>query len=200
MKNETLSDEYLKGWVDGKIEITLVHQKKFKEFIQNLRKELCKYVICKEGYKCYNCKIIDKYAEDDLIHSSQGKTFINKTQHIEVSDKEENPYGKDKEAKAVWECLKRMYKEARPSVDIYQVWKSGKGKRHDWFMKYYLPMGRQTAILDEVCKEMKITGLRKKIVTNTLWMGCSPNSSKITWEKERSSNNKQNPNQKKKWK
>ena len=41
----------------------------FDCFIQNLRKEMCKYVICKEGYKCHNCKIIDKYAGDALIHS-----------------------------------------------------------------------------------------------------------------------------------
>ena len=94
-------------------------------------------------------------------------------------------YGEDKVGRAIWECLKRMYKESEPSADIEKIVKSGEGKMRDFFCAYYLPSERLSEIIEEVCKEFKIKKLGKRQVENTLWLGSSPCSSKERWEKER---------------
>ena len=110
---------------------------------------------------------------------------INMTIKNKDEMKEYNPYGKDKQAKAIWECLKRMYKEAKPSADIEKISKSGEGKMQGFFFAYYLSQDRADQILKEVCKEFKIRDWRRRVVENSLWMGCSPNSSEKTWKEER---------------
>ncbi len=99
--------------------------------------------------------------------------------------KKKNPYGETKEAQAIWECLKRMYKESEPSGDIEKIVKSGEGKMPEFFCAYFLSSEREREIIEEVCKEFKLTGLRKRCVENTLWLGSSPTSSKERCEKER---------------
>lgn len=96
-----------------------------------------------------------------------------------------NPFGEDKEGRAIWECLKRMYKEAKPPADIEKIAKSGEGKMRNFFMAYYLPQKRCSQIVEEVCKEFKLTGMSKRCVQNSLWMGSAPNSSEKTWKEER---------------
>ena len=95
------------------------------------------------------------------------------------------PYGKDKVGRGIWECLKRMYKEAEPSGDIDKIAKSGEGKMPDFFMAYYLPSHRETEIIEEVCKEFKIKGWDKRKLSNTLWMGSAPTSAKERFQEER---------------
>jgi len=95
------------------------------------------------------------------------------------------PYGKSKEGKALWECLKRMYKEAEPSADIEKIAKSGEGKMPNFFMAYYLTQERFDEICKEVLKEFKLTGWRKRQVEQTLFLGSSPTSSREAWKKER---------------
>lgn len=99
--------------------------------------------------------------------------------------KNKNPYGETKEAEAIWECLKRMYKEAKPSGDIEKILRTGEGKMPDFFCAYFLSSEREREIIEEVCKELNIKGFHKKVVENTLWMGCSPTSSKERCEKDR---------------
>lgn len=52
-------------------------------------------------------------------------------------------------------------------------------------MAYYLSSGRMSEIVVEVCEEFKIKGLDKRNVSNTLWLGSAPCSSKERWKKER---------------
>ena len=100
-------------------------------------------------------------------------------------DKEYLPYGEDKVGRAVWECLKRMYKEAEPSADIEKIAKSGEGKMIDFFMGFYLSSKRESEIVEEVCKDFKLKGFDKRKVSNTLWMGSAPTSAKERWQEER---------------
>ena len=102
-----------------------------------------------------------------------------------MGEREYLPFGTDKVGRAVWECLKRMYKEAEPSADIEKIAKSGEGKMVNFFMAYYLSSDREAEIVEEVCKEFKVTGFSKTQVTNTVWMGSAPCSSKERWEEER---------------
>ncbi len=95
------------------------------------------------------------------------------------------PYGKDKVGKAIWECLKRMFKEAEPSGDIEKIAKSGEGKMPNFFMGYLLSSDREAEIIEEVCKEFKIKSWDKRSLSNTLWMGSAPTSTKERWKEER---------------
>ena len=45
------------------------------------------------------------------------------------NEKEYLPYGKEKAGRAIWEVLKRMYKEAEPSADLE---KNSKKRRREY--------------------------------------------------------------------
>ena len=100
-------------------------------------------------------------------------------------DEEYLPYGQDKVGRAVWECLKRMYKEAEPSADIEKIAKSGEGKMPNFFMGFYLSSKRESEIIEEVCKDFKLRGFDKRKVSYTLWLGSAPTSAKKRWKEER---------------
>lgn len=99
--------------------------------------------------------------------------------------KEYLPYGKEKAGRAIWEVLKRMYKEAEPSADLEKIAKSGEGRMKNFFCAYLLPSERGREIIDEVCEEFKIKGFYKKQVEITVCLGSSPTSSRETWKEER---------------
>ena len=102
-----------------------------------------------------------------------------------MKDEEYLPYGEDKAGRAVWECLKRMYKESEPSADIEKIAKSGESRMPNFFMGYYLSQKRCSEIVEEVCKAFKIRRWEKRKVETTLWLGSSPTSVKERWLEER---------------
>jgi len=104
---------------------------------------------------------------------------------VNETDEVKNPYGESKEAKAIWECLKRMYRKAQPSADIGEIVRTGEGKMPRFYMAYFLSENRIGKIIDEVCNEFKIKAFKKQGVKNSVWIGSSPNSCKETWIKER---------------
>lgn len=87
----------------------------------------------------------------------------------------------------LWEICKEIYREmfknANPSADFDGLVKSGKAKEKDFFMKYYLPVERQTEIVDRICNDHKIRGYDKRKISHEVHLGSSPNSSKKTWKK-----------------
>jgi hypothetical protein len=74
------------------------------------------------------------------------------------------------------EIYTQMYKESTPSADIKHIIDSGEGKKSNWFMKYYLPMKRQEEIVNEAIKKHKLSKHDRKEVSQTVYLGCSPNS------------------------
>ena len=92
-----------------------------------------------------------------------------------------------KRDEALWEICMEIYrilfKEATPSVDFDQLVKSGEAKQDDFFMKYYLGDERQMEIIEDICKEHKLTKNEKSKVKTTVLLGCSPTINKIRWEK-----------------
>lgn len=99
--------------------------------------------------------------------------------------KEYLPYGKERTGRAVWEVLKRMYKEAEPSGDIEKIAKSGEGNMGNFFCAYLLSFEREQEIIDEVCQDFKIKGVYRRRVEATVWLGSAPTSSREVWEEER---------------
>ena len=82
------------------------------------------------------------------------------------------------------EIYRQMYKEANPSANFDELIKVGETKKPDWFMKYYLPMERQEEILNEICKKHKCSKLERHQISKEIFLGCSPNSCKESWEYE----------------
>ncbi|MEK6841749.1 MAG: hypothetical protein AABX91_01195 [Nanoarchaeota archaeon] len=99
--------------------------------------------------------------------------------------KEYLPYGKEKAGRAIWEVLKRMYREAEPSADLEKIAKSGEGNMRNFFCAYLLSSEREEEILDEVCEEFKIKKVYRRQVEATVWLGSAPTSSREVWEEER---------------
>ena len=90
----------------------------------------------------------------------------------------------------IFECYRRMFKEAEPSVNFDELHKKGITKQKEFFMSYFLPTARIDSICMEVAKENKFCKLKTTQLKNTCFMGCCPNSCRRTW-KERI--NKLNP-------
>jgi len=73
-----------------------------------------------------------------------------------------------------------MYKEASPSADFDAMIESGEALRTDrrdynsFFEKYFLDDERQMEIINETCKENKLTKREKDKVKTTVLLGCSP--------------------------
>ena len=78
----------------------------------------------------------------------------------------------------VLEIYRRMYKEARPSANFDKLMKSRKTKKSNWFMKYFLPIERQEAIINELCAKNKCNKHDIHKISKEVHLGCSPNSSK----------------------
>jgi hypothetical protein len=72
------------------------------------------------------------------------------------------------------EMYRRMFKESEPSGNIDKIIKSGEGKKHNFFLKYYLPEERQTEIINEVCKE---NGIKNKYEIRQFHTACALGSS-----------------------
>jgi len=100
------------------------------------------------------------------------------------------PYGKEKIGRAIWECLKRMYKKATPSADIEKIAKSGEGKMRDFFCGYYLSSEDCQKVVEEIKKEFKLGKIEKQQLDYSVLLGCAPTNSKERWEKDRKDYNK----------
>ena len=84
----------------------------------------------------------------------------------------------------LWEvCIKiyrEQFKKAEPSADFDKLRESGETEKEDFFMNYYLSMEEQEAIIKKHSKGL--SRREKRNVEFTVHLGCSPNSSKKTWE------------------
>ena len=80
--------------------------------------------------------------------------------------------------KRLWEICRKIYKElfkkARPSRNFDDIEKSDEGKKHNWFMKYYLPQETQTKIIERHMKKYKLTANEQKKVRFEMYLGCAP--------------------------
>ena len=82
--------------------------------------------------------------------------------------------------KKLWEiCMniyREMYKAATPSANFDKLMKAGKTTKRDWFMKYYLSMEKQQAIVDKYVKRHKLNKHDAGKVSFTIFLGCAPTS------------------------
>lgn len=75
----------------------------------------------------------------------------------------------------------KMFDESEPQLNFYNLCegiKHGHKVSNDWFMEYYLSTERQQEIVDEICKEKKLTKRDKHKVSVSVFLGCSPSSYK----------------------
>ena len=79
------------------------------------------------------------------------------------------------------EVYNLMYSESTPSANFDKLWESGKTNEPDWFMKYYLPIERQVEIIDSILKKHRCSKIERNLISSTIHLGCSPNSSEKTW-------------------
>lgn len=81
----------------------------------------------------------------------------------------------------VMEMYKELFKAAKPSADFEKMIKSGEASKPDWFMRYYLPMDKQQAIINKIAKKHKLNEMEKRGLSIEACLGSSPNSSIETW-------------------
>jgi len=85
----------------------------------------------------------------------------------------------------IFECYRRMFREANPSVNFDELHKLGITKKPEFFMAYLLSSKRIEEICLEVAKENRFNKLKIEQLKNTCFLGCCPNSCRETWEKRR---------------
>ena len=91
----------------------------------------------------------------------------------------------------VMEIYERMFKEATPSADIWQIIKSGEGKKEGFFNKYYLEQDRQNEIIKEVIAKHKIRrGHRQTRIEVSVLLGSSPIGNREAWMLQNTPNGK----------
>lgn len=91
----------------------------------------------------------------------------------------------EKNTKMIFECYRRMYKRAEPSVDFDELYSQGITKQPEFFMNYYLENDIIESICEDVAKEFKLKNWMLQKLKNTVFLGCSPNSCRETWEERR---------------
>jgi len=82
----------------------------------------------------------------------------------------------------IFECYRRMFKEAEPSADFDELHKKGITKQKEFFMAYFLPTNRIEEIVLEVAKENRWNSFKIEQLKNTCFLGCCPNSCRRTWK------------------
>jgi hypothetical protein len=90
-----------------------------------------------------------------------------------------------KVVEAVLEIYRQQYKYAEPPADFDALMASGETKKKDWFCKYYMDQDEQQMIIVQVCRRYKLTPYERKSVSIEVNLGCSPNTSRKQWLKER---------------
>ena len=84
----------------------------------------------------------------------------------------------------IFECYRKMFKEAEPSVDFDKLYKKGITKKENFFMDYFLSIDRIGEICLEIAKENKLKKHITQQLLNTCMLGCSPTSCRETWKKK----------------
>ena len=84
----------------------------------------------------------------------------------------------------VMEIYRKMYREAQPKADFDELVKTKESLKRDFFMRYYLPMERQEEIMNEVLSRVSMVKHMKERIKGEIYLGCSPNSCKDTWENQ----------------
>jgi len=80
--------------------------------------------------------------------------------------------------KALWKIVmdiyKQAYKEASPSADLDVLIKTGKVKKDNWFMDYYLPETEYKRIVESRLKKNKVTPLERNKIMMDIYLGAGP--------------------------
>ena len=89
----------------------------------------------------------------------------------------------------LWNICKKiyraMYREAEPKANFTTLMKKYKGTNEKFFMRYYLDADRQCEIISTIFKKHFLRPYERNKISNTVHLGCSPNTCRKTWEKAR---------------
>jgi len=79
-----------------------------------------------------------------------------------------------KEEKLLIDIYRAVYWEI--GVNIDELIESGETKKEGWFLNYCLSALRQKEILEDMLKGQKLTKLKRQVIRNSYYLGCSPKS------------------------
>ncbi len=74
----------------------------------------------------------------------------------------------NKEQQILLEIYRAVYFDLGVSFDLIDKTKQG------WFLDYCLHGSRQEEIMESVLKSKRLTKLKKQMLRNSYWLGCSP--------------------------
>jgi hypothetical protein len=84
----------------------------------------------------------------------------------------------EKDKKIMFDILRQMYKEADPSADFDSLMEKAtineRGQKDIHFESYYLSQERQNEIIEEQLKGKRLTKIKKQMIKNFIYLGCSP--------------------------
>jgi hypothetical protein len=80
--------------------------------------------------------------------------------------------------KILYEIYRRIYAEATPKADFYELWKNAetneKGQKDIKYDKYEMDDELMAEIIDNTLKEFKIPKTRRGQYSAAIYLGCSP--------------------------
>lgn len=83
-----------------------------------------------------------------------------------------------KEEKVLYEIYRRIYAEATPKADFYELWKNAelneRGQRDIKFDQYEIDDELMSQIIESSLKEFKIPKNRRGSFSVAIYLGCSP--------------------------
>lgn len=93
-----------------------------------------------------------------------------------------------KEVKVLFNIMRELYAKAEPKTSFDALCNNGVTAIPDFFMYYYLSSEEQDEIIAKHLKRVRLETWIKGRIRNTVYMGCSPNSSRQRWSELRGSN------------
>ena len=83
-----------------------------------------------------------------------------------------------KDEKILYEIYQRIYAEATPKADFYELWKNAgldeRGKKDIKFNDYEIDDDVMSGIIKSTLKEFKIPKYRRESYNVAIYLGCSP--------------------------
>lgn len=83
---------------------------------------------------------------------------------------------------AVQEILRRMYREATPSIGLKTLRETGIGKMTNFYKRFYLEQPKQESIIKAVLHEYNFTGDQRDAIETEVRLGSSPTSNYKQWK------------------
>lgn len=74
------------------------------------------------------------------------------------------------------DIYREMFRKSTPKANIELLIKSGEAEKPNFFMKYYLNIAKQEAIVEKHIKKNKLKKMEAQKIRFNIYLGSSPNS------------------------